>query len=112
MNKPKMLSQSCFLVVGVTRRSPWLELKQPRIMSAKNNRTPALKEGEVAIRLNISLPEALFEQPSFKATIEVPAESVTGPLVDAETINNITELVAQSTGLTLTLEVPDEVEPE
>jgi len=78
------------------------ELTLPRIVSGP--KTPATKGNEIAIELTIALPKALFLNPAFKASISVPGDEVCRPQIDAEVIDNITQLVGEATGLTLTIE--------
>ena len=100
-----MLKRKVYLIVGA-KYSSWgrLEgLNLPRIASAKNNKPPATKQGEVAIELNIELPEALFKKPSYSATIAVP-EGAASSKISADVISNIEQLVNEATGLTLTID--------
>lgn len=87
-----------------------LELKCPRIVSGIRG-IPASKKGEIPIKVTLSLPESLFKDPQFTAAISVSDDSVTPGTVDAEVINNITDLVRDATGLEITIDqVPPEVE--
>ena len=78
-------------------------LSQPRIVSAKNG-IPATKAGEIPIKLTIKLPQSLFQNPTYSAEIAVDEDAVSSPAISAEVINNIENVVAEATGLTLTIE--------
>ena len=100
----QMLEKSFYLIVPA-RKSQFgrrYELQQPRVVSDKN--PPKVKPGEVAIKCSVQLPEALFKEPQFRATIVVGDEAVTPQVVDAEVINNIQQVVAEATGIQLTIE--------
>lgn len=68
-------------------------------------RTPSLKVGEVAMSVTLRLPSTLFEKPQLKASITVPDDKVSAPVISAEVAANIGEIVKQQTGLDLTIMV-------
>lgn len=85
-----------------TRSSRRFDLKLPRVVSSRNG-VPPSKPGEIPINLSVSLPESLFKEPQFTAAISVAEESVTPGTVSAEVVNNIQEIVRETTGLELTI---------
>ena len=104
MSKLNMLKRQCYLFVLARkpRSSSWLELTLPRIVSSKN--PPATKSGEIAIKLTVSLPETLFKEPQYTASISVPDEAVSAPVIDADVISNVENLIAEATGLQITID--------
>lgn len=60
---------------------------------------PDVVAGEVALRLVVELPDALFVRPQLTARIVVPKESVTPPNVDATVLDNVREAIQAQTGL-------------
>lgn len=104
----RTISKSFYLVIPSTRRYRGAppELLQPKVLSDKT--VPKVKPGEVAIKCNVELPLSLFEEPQFKATIRVAENAVTPQQVDAEVIDNIEQIVAESTGLVLTIMTDEE----
>lgn len=66
-------------------------------------RTPSLAKDEVAIKLNIKVPDGLFKRPQLKASISIPESAVTAPVVSAEVIDNVREVLSQQTGLDVTV---------
>jgi hypothetical protein len=103
-----MLTNDCYLIVSATyakygTKKP-IGLKLPRVASTKSGKTPSLKPGEVAIKLHINLPEALFEKPTLHAKITVDKGSVVSRSVDLEVVNNITELMQEQYGIRLEIE--------
>ncbi len=99
-----MLQKEFYLIIGAVRNYGRYELKTPRIVIGKSSESPKLNAGEVAIRVMLALPQALFQKPALRATVSVPENAVTGPVVDAKVINNIREVIAAEMGIQLTIE--------
>lgn len=93
-----------FYLVASRAERPWrsLHLRMTR-------KVPALQPGEVAIRVDLQLPEALFVRPTLKATITVPADQVSRPTINAAVVENIREVLQQQLGVNLRIAL---VEPE
>lgn len=68
-------------------------------------RTPTLKGNEVALRLYIDLPKALFERPTLEAKMKIPDEAVPQIDISPEVTANIEEIIKNSTGLTMSINV-------
>lgn len=103
----KTLKNESYLVVsadyGRCSKQP-MGLKLPRIVSARSGKTPSLKTGEIAIKLTVSLPAALFQKPTLRASISVDEGSVTAQTVDAEVVNNIVDIVQENCGIVLEIQ--------
>lgn len=78
------------------------------VKAVKNQ--PNLNWNEVAIYLNLELPQELFQKPRLQASIVVGANSVAPTQIDVETSDNIREAIESATGLEVRLEIidPDE----
>ena len=78
-----------------------------RIVRRTNN-LPATHIDEVAIRVNVSLPAALFERPELSINIAVDAD-VPRVEIDADTLDNLTERMQEVLGLPVrvTCDLPD-----
>ncbi len=63
------------------------------------NKVPSLASGEVAIKLTIGVPDALFQRPQLHARITVPESAVSKPVIDATVLDNIKESLTQQFGL-------------
>lgn len=63
------------------------------------NKVPSLASGEVAIKVNVSVPEALFTRPMLQASIKVPEDAVSKPVINAVVLDNIKETLNQQFGL-------------
>lgn len=82
------------------------ECQQVRITTGK----PRLGPNEHAIKIDLDLPDVLFERPQLVASIVVPVDSVSKPIIEAETIDTIQEVLESIVGvdLTITLVEPDQ----
>lgn len=66
---------------------------------------PALASNEVAVKVVLTLPDAIFDKPAFEAKIVVPDEAVSKPVIEASVIDNVQEIIKQNTGFEVTLQV-------
>lgn len=66
-------------------------------------KVPSLKAGEVVMKLSLNLPGSLFERPQLQASITIPEDSVSAPVIDAKTLDNVREVLAQQTGMDITV---------
>lgn len=72
--------------------------------------TPKLDADEVAVKVNLELPDALFDKPSLEAKIVVPKEAVSKPVITADVIDNVQDIIKQNTGFEVRLEVVEKEE--
>lgn len=85
-----------------------MKIEQYIVVKGKKKSTyskPNLDADEVAVKVVLELPEALFDKPTLQANIEVPEEAVTKPVIEAEVIDNIEEIIKQNTGFEVRLGV-------
>lgn len=64
---------------------------------------PRLAPGEVAIKVTLVVPNALFQAPQIQAAITIPESAVPVEAISAEVQDNVRELVQQATGLEVRL---------
>jgi hypothetical protein len=69
---------------------------------------PKLQSNERVMRLDVKVPRAIFQTPALKATISVPEDAVSKPLIDAVVLDNVREIIQQQTGLNVSVSL---VEP-
>lgn len=71
---------------------------------------PDLKFDEVAVLVNVELPDILFQKPQITATIAVPSDNVTPYMLTAETADNVKNAIETATGINvkLTIGEPDD----
>lgn len=66
---------------------------------------PGLSWDEIAIRQNLTLPDALFQKPQLEATVIIPDEAALPTLIDAEVVVNVKEAIEQASGMEVRLSV-------
>lgn len=71
---------------------------QPRVAS----REPSLKRNERAVYLEVTLPKALWEIPTLKASIVVDSPEASASVIDVAAVN---EAVRKATGLDFDIQV-------
>lgn len=73
-------------------------------------RRPALLEDEIALRLDLTLPDALFVKPTLAAAIVVPDDAALPAVIDADVVEQIGEAIRAATGLRVELVVRDDTD--
>ena len=68
---------------------------------------PALQGNEIAIRVDLSVPDELFKKPMLQASITMPKDAVSAPVIDADIVDNIQETISKQLGVELTISVPE-----
>jgi hypothetical protein len=96
---------SFYVVVGATLRGSGSSTYCHRaaVRVAKNK--PTLAPNEVPVRIHLSLPLSLFQRPSLEASISVPAENVSAPLIDADVQQNIAKAIRDAIGMDVRITV-------
>jgi hypothetical protein len=97
--------QANFYLVARRAARQWSGALNVRLATRK----PSLQPGEVAVRVTLDLPRALFERPALEARISVPADQVNRPTINAAVVENIREVLQQQLGVDLRISL---VEPE
>lgn len=69
---------------------------------------PALDFSEIAIHLNINVPDSLFKKPQLSATIDIQESQITPQVITAEIADNIRDLVQQNLGIELKIVQPED----
>lgn len=60
---------------------------------------PGTDSDEIAIKLEMDIPDAIFERPQLTAYIVVPEEDVGKPVIDSQVQDNIAEVLSESLGV-------------
>lgn len=68
---------------------------------------PALEPHEIAIKLNLEIPDTLFSKPLLEADIIIPATEVNSPKIEAEVADNIAECVQANLGISMHISIID-----
>lgn len=73
-----------------------------KLVSSLKGNIPA---SAVAIKLNLILPDTIFNKPQLQATIKVRDEDVSKPVINAETLDNIKAVLNQQLGVEMSIQV-------
>jgi hypothetical protein len=84
----------------------WLTISDTGTTKISVNR-PYMNVDEIAILLNLEIPDALFTKPKLIAQIKVPDEAVSQETISAEVTDNIEEAIKSVTGLEMRVSVVD-----
>jgi len=85
------MNMTRYLVVGFKKWG-----KGNAKLSAK---APSLKAHEIAIKLNLDIPDEMFLKPALEADIIIPKESVIAGKIDTEIIDDIKKTVEDGLGI-------------
>jgi len=93
---------------GVSKEPNRSHLWKPQARLSVNK--PSVSPCEVAVKIEVNLPETLFIRPALEASITVPDNAVTPPKIDMEISDRIQELIVQNLGFDVRV-VPVEGRP-
>jgi len=69
---------------------------------------PSTKANELAIIIELFIPDALFEKPQLTAKIEIPDDAVTKPELNANVQDNIAQVLSDQLGINVSISAPEE----
>jgi len=97
------------------RLTRYLIVNKPKGWSQKpslrvTTKEPKLGPRERTISVTLDLPDSLWDEPQLEATITVPEGKVSAPVIDAEVIDNIQEVISQKLGVSLEIAVVEKVD--
>lgn len=75
-------------------------------------REPRLAGNEIALRLELDIPDALFQRPVLKAHMTIPKEAVPKSSITPAIADNVEKLIKEATGLTMHVTVVEHDEEE
>lgn len=78
---------------------------QAKPATRMTTKLPTLAANEIAIKLEIDIPDTLFTRPSLEAKVTVPKDQVNRPVIDAVVQDNIVQEVQKQLGVEMTLRV-------
>ena len=73
---------------------------------------PLVHVDEVAILLDVNIPDALFNKPRLEAKIKIPEDAAGPDVLNSEVVENVKDAIEQSTGLTFAINVIKEEKVE
>jgi len=68
-------------------------------------KSPSLESYEVAIKINLDIPDELFTKPQLQASITVSKDAVSAPVIEADVVDNISEIISKELGIDLNIAV-------
>jgi hypothetical protein len=89
----------------------WLTINSRGITRLTQGK-PSTNYDEISILLDINLPNELFRKPRLEARIEIPKEAAGPDVLSSEVIENVKEVIQQTTGLTFSINVIKNEEEE
>ena len=103
---------SCYLVV---------QGKRPRIGPKDDSRRepgnlrltktrPNTAADELAVKLDVEIPDSLFVKPTLEARIQVADTVSAGPVITTEVVDNLAQIIQERTGLSVKLSAVEEGE--
>lgn len=72
----------------------------------------ALNLNEVAVQINLEVPDQLFRKPAIVADLVIPDDAVQAPTIDAEVTENIADAIRTATGVEVRLSVTNPEDDE
>lgn len=71
---------------------------------------PGLTSNEIAVKINLELPDALFTKPQLEARVVVSDKAVSAPVIEAEVVDNVEQIIKDKTGFDVKLTIVAEEE--
>lgn len=100
------MNVTCYLVVQ-GKRPRFHTLGAPERREPGNVRVTKTKPNtaadELAVRLEIEIPDSLFSKPTLEARVSVPEGAGYGPAITTEVADNLADVIRQQTGLVVRL---------
>lgn len=99
------------------RVTRYLIINKPKGWGARpsvrvTTKAPRLGPRERSISVTLDLPDSLWDEPQLEATITVPDDKVSAPVIDAEVMDNIQEVLSQQLGVSLEISVIEQDQRE
>lgn len=104
-----MLIEKWLVISAHRTRYSW---KAMSYKSRLAEREPSLAGNEVAVKIKLELPEALFKRPKLVANLEIPQEAVPKTEITTEVTTNIEKIIKETTGLEMRLSIVPFEEPQ
>ena len=93
----------------------YLIVNKPKGWSARpsvrvTTKAPRLGPRERSISVTLDLPDSLWDEPKLEATITVPEDKVSAPVIDAGVVDNLQEVISQQLGVSLQIAVVEKAD--
>lgn len=102
----------CYLVVQGRKPEYGLnrEIKREAGAIRLTKKKPSTASDEIAVCLDIEIPDNLFIKPTLHASVSVPDGPPHGGIITADVADNIAAIIHQQTGFSVSVTAPQESE--
>ncbi len=87
----------------------WLIINSKGAANLKVNK-PRLASNEIAMQINIEVPDALFNKPVLVASIKVDDSAAASSLIESVVYDNVQEIIEETTGLNFDISIKSKTE--
>jgi len=87
----------------------WLTINNRGAMKLTKNQ-PGLDWNEVSVKLDVDLPNELFNRPRLQASIKIPSEAVGPDVINSTVVEDCKDAIKSVTGLEMKITVIKEEE--
>lgn len=77
----------------------------PKVKLINDIKNSIIQANSVVLKLNLELPDSLFQKPQLEATIVIDKNMVSQPTINADVIDNIKDVLKQQLGAELLISV-------
>lgn len=88
----------------------WIRINSRGSVHTSQGPPRSIGVDEVAMKINLELPNALFTKPQLEASLTVPNEAVNKEVLTPQVTDNIAQAIKQSTGLDMVIRIVDPAE--
>jgi hypothetical protein len=89
------MNVEAYLIIGAGKHGLYYQATGLRV----TRKRPDTKSNEIAIRLDLEIPDMLFQKPQLQAKFAIPEDSVSQPVISAAVMDNIAETLSQQLGI-------------
>lgn len=94
------------------KTSCWLRVTERGSVNATKMKPNRIGVDEIALRLELDLPGALFTKPRLVATMRVPEKAVSQAEITTSVTDNLEEAIKTATGLDMVVRIKEEEDDE
>ncbi len=76
---------------------------------AVRKRKPSTNADEIAVRMELDIPDSLFEKPTLQINASVPDDGSHGPEITTDVADNIAQIIREQTGINVRIEAAEEL---
>jgi len=100
------MEASFYLIIGARKARFGMAKYEAGEFHVRKNK-PKTASNEIAIKLKLNIPDAVFERPQLEATISIPDDQVSPPIIDADVADNIAQVLSEEIGIDVHVSMPE-----